>query len=77
MFGDSFTVSGDNKYQDEDTVFNPQSPYAIAKLAAHHSVALYRRSYDLFACGGILFNHESERRGERFVTRKISLFSSA
>ena len=59
-------------HQDENTPFNPQSPYAIAKLAAHNTTALYRRAYDIFACSGILFNHESERRGESFVTRKIT-----
>ena len=73
MFGDQYNLDNNReKYQDEQTKFNPQSPYGIAKLAAHHSVRLYRNSYGLFACGGILFNHESERRGERFVTRKIS-----
>ncbi|MCP3697336.1 MAG: GDP-mannose 4,6-dehydratase, partial [Aliivibrio sp.] len=60
------------KYQDEKTPFAPQSPYAIAKLAAHHLVRNYRDSYGIFACSGILFNHESERRGEKFVTRKIT-----
>ena len=60
------------KYQDEKTPFMPQSPYAIAKLAAHHLVRNYRDSYGVFACSGILFNHESERRGEKFVTRKIT-----
>jgi GDPmannose 4,6-dehydratase len=58
--------------QDERTPFLPQSPYAIAKLAAHHLVRNYRDSYGIFACCGILFNHESERRGENFVTRKIT-----
>jgi len=61
-----------HRYQDEDTPFMPQSPYAIAKLAAHHLVRNYRDSYGIFACSGILFNHESERRGEKFVTRKIT-----
>ena len=51
---------------------NPQSPYAIAKLAAYQANKLYRNSYGLFTCSGILFNHESERRGEEFVTRKIT-----
>lgn len=60
------------KYQDEDTPFQPQSPYAIAKLASHYLVDNYRESYGLFGCSGILFNHESERRGEKFVTRKIT-----
>ncbi len=62
------------RYQDENTIFTPQSPYAIAKLAAHQAVRLYRESYGLFACAGILFNHESERRGEMFVTRKITKY---
>jgi len=75
MFGDQYNLDNNReKYQDERTTFAPQSPYAIAKLAAHSAVALYRRAYGLFACGGILFNHESERRGERFVTRKISRY---
>lgn len=60
------------KYQDESTRFQPQSPYAIAKLAAHYLVDNYRTSYGMFACSGILFNHESERRGDQFVTRKIT-----
>jgi GDPmannose 4,6-dehydratase len=60
------------KYQDENTPFQPQSPYAIAKLASHYLVDNYRESYGLFGCSGILFNHESERRGEKFVTRKIT-----
>ena len=60
------------KFQNEDTPFAPQSPYAIAKLASHHLVRNYRDSYGIFACSGILFNHESERRGEKFVTRKIT-----
>ena len=58
--------------QDEETPFEPRSPYAASKLAAHHYTKNYREAYDLFACNGILFNHESPRRGERFVTRKIT-----
>ena len=65
-------VTEEKKYQNEETPFMPQSPYAIAKLAAHHLVRNYRDSYGIFACSGILFNHESERRGEKFVTRKIT-----
>ena len=61
-------------YQDENTKFNPQSPYAIAKLAAYNATRLYRQSYNLFASNGILFNHESVRRGELFVTRKITKY---
>jgi GDPmannose 4,6-dehydratase len=59
--------------QNEDTPFNPHSPYAIAKLAGFHYVKLYREAYGMFACNGILFNHESPRRGEDFVTRKITV----
>ena len=59
-------------YQDEDTSFEPQSPYGAAKLASHHLVRIYRDGHDLHASCGILFNHESERRGELFVTRKIT-----
>ena len=58
--------------QNENTKFNPQSPYAISKLYSHLATINYRESYDLFACSGILFNHESPRRGKTFVTRKIS-----
>jgi len=59
-------------YQDEFTPFAPNSPYAIAKLAAHHAVRLYREAYGLHASCGILFNHESPRRGDEFVTKKIT-----
>ena len=59
--------------QTEQTQFNPRSPYAIAKLYAYWITVNYREAYDLFACNGILFNHESERRGKTFVTRKISI----
>jgi GDPmannose 4,6-dehydratase len=58
--------------QNENTSFRPASPYAIAKLYAHWITINYRESYDIFACNGILFNHESPRRGELFVTRKIT-----
>ena len=58
--------------QTELTPFYPRSPYACAKAYAYHITVNYRESYDLFACNGILFNHESERRGETFVSRKIS-----
>lgn len=59
-------------FQDEHTRFAPNSPYAIAKLAAHNLVRVYRDSYGMFACCGILHNHESPRRGDQFVTRKIT-----
>ena len=58
--------------QKETTPFYPRSPYAVAKLYAHWIVINYREAYNLFACNGILFNHESPRRGETFVTRKIT-----
>jgi GDPmannose 4,6-dehydratase len=58
--------------QDERTPFHPRSPYGVAKTYAHHLTVNYRESYGMFAVGGILFNHESERRGIEFVTRKIS-----
>jgi GDPmannose 4,6-dehydratase len=58
--------------QTETTPFYPRSPYGVAKLYAHWIVKNYRESYDMFACSGILFNHESERRGEDFITRKIT-----
>jgi GDPmannose 4,6-dehydratase len=56
-----------------DTPFHPRSPYACAKLYGHWQTVNYREAYGLFACSGILFNHESPRRGESFVTRKITL----
>jgi len=58
--------------QKETTVFYPRSPYGVAKLYGHWITKNYRESYDLYACSGILFNHESERRGKEFVTRKIT-----
>ena len=67
MFGDVLETP-----QTELTPFRPQSPYACAKVYAFHQTVNYRESYDLFAVNGILFNHESPRRGETFVTRKIT-----
>lgn len=58
--------------QNESTPFQPRSPYGVAKAAAHYMTKIYRDGYNLFACNGILFNHESERRGEEFVSRKIT-----
>ncbi len=58
--------------QNENTKFHPRSPYACAKVYAHSMAINYRESYDMFVCNGILFNHESERRGTEFVTRKIT-----
>lgn len=62
--------------QNENTPFHPYSPYAVAKLYGHWIIKEYREAYDMFCCSGILFNHESERRGETFVTRKITLAAS-
>ncbi|WDQ15640.1 GDP-mannose 4,6-dehydratase [Rhodopirellula sp. P2] len=67
MFGDVIETP-----QTETTPFQPQSPYACAKVYAFHQTVNYRHAYDLFASNGILFNHESPRRGETFVTRKIT-----
>jgi len=67
MFGDVVETP-----QTEKTLFRPQSPYACAKVYAFHQTVNYRQAYDLFASNGILFNHESPRRGETFVTRKIT-----
>ena len=58
--------------QNEQTAFYPRSPYGVAKLYAHWVTVNYRESYDLFCCSGILFNHESPRRGLEFVTKKVS-----
>tara|TARA_B100000963_G_scaffold361806_1_gene399802 strand:+ start:5582 stop:6598 length:1017 start_codon:yes stop_codon:yes gene_type:complete len=66
MFGKVYEVP-----QNESTRFYPRSPYGVAKLYAHHITINYRESYDLFACSGILFNHESPLRGGDFVTKKI------
>jgi GDPmannose 4,6-dehydratase len=67
MFGKVHAVP-----QSETTPFYPRSPYGVAKIYGHWITVNYRESYDLFACSGILFNHESERRGKEFVTRKIT-----
>lgn len=68
MFGNS-NING---IQTEDTPFVPRSPYGVAKLYGHHITQNYRESYNMFACSGILFNHESPIRGIEFVTRKIT-----
>jgi GDPmannose 4,6-dehydratase len=62
------------KIFNEKSEFHPKSPYGASKLFAHHITKIYRESYNIFACNGILFNHESPRRGETFVTRKITRF---
>jgi len=67
MFGKAKEVP-----QDENTPFYPRSPYGVAKVYGHYMTVNYRESYDLFACSGILFNHESPRRGLEFVTKKVT-----
>lgn len=70
MFG---SAGDDDRALDETSPLQPRSPYAIAKVAAHHLVGLYRDAHGLHACRGVLFNHESHLRGPDFVTRKLSL----
>lgn len=76
MFGRNYTVdeTTGEKFQDEKTELLPQSPYGVSKVASHRTVQIYREAYGVFGCSGILFNHESPRRGERFVTRKITKY---
>lgn len=75
MFGKNYDVDQDgNKYQDENTTLIPQSPYAVSKTSSHHLVRIYRESYNIFASSGILFNHEGPRRGENFLTRKVTKY---
>lgn len=71
MFG-GLEYNRPDKGYNEDANFHPRSPYGVAKLYGHWITINYRESYDMFACSGILFNHEGERRGPEFVTRKIS-----
>lgn len=71
--GSSEMFGSANPPQSEETRFEPRSPYACAKVYAHYQTVNYRESYGMFASNGILFNHESPRRGEAFVTRKITL----
>jgi GDPmannose 4,6-dehydratase len=73
MFGRNYDVDNNGvRYQDENTELLPQSPYGVAKVASHRMVQIYREAYGIYASSGILFNHESPRRGEQFVTRKIT-----
>lgn len=75
MFGENYDIDqNNNKYQDENTKLVPQSPYAVSKLASHRLVQIYRDAYGLFCCSGILFNHEGPRRGENFLTRKVTSY---
>ena len=75
MFGRNYSEGPDgSKYQNENTLMLPQSPYGVSKLASYHMMEIYRSSYGLFGCSGILFNHESPRRGENFLTRKVTKY---
>lgn len=75
MFGNSYDINPFGvKYQNEQTKMSPCSPYAVAKLASHNFLSVYRSSFNIWACSGILFNHESERRGIEFVTRKVTRY---
>lgn len=71
MWGSNFSEDKRGRYQDEQTPFFGNSPYAVAKIAAHNMVELYQRSYNLFCCSYIAHNHEGEYRGENYVTMKI------
>src|SRR5579885_2872814 len=70
--GSSEMFGGARPPQNEKTPFEPRSPYAVSKVAAHWYAVNYREAYGLFICNGILFNHESPRRGETFVSRKVT-----
>lgn len=72
MFGSNYTEENGERFQDERTPYMANSPYALSKLAAHYSIDLYRKSYGLFCCAGIIFNHGGCRRSEEFVTRKVT-----
>jgi len=75
LFGSEYDIDGQGKfYQDEKTCMYPNSPYGVAKMAAHDLVRIYRDAYGIFGCCGILFNHESPRRGENFITRKVTKY---
>lgn len=73
MMGDNYSIDSNGEmFQDETTYFSPVSPYAVSKLAAYHLTVLYRKAYNLFSCNNINFNTESPRRGDEFVTKKIT-----
>ena len=72
MYGDSTDYDGEGGFNESSKML-PVSPYAVSKLHAHNMVRVYRNAYNLYGCSGILFNHESPRRGETFVTRKITI----
>lgn len=73
-FGKNYDLVEGKKQQGINTEFAPQSPYGVAKLAAFHLTRIYREAYGIFACSGILHNHESEYRGELFLTRKVTKY---
>lgn len=72
LFGSNYDIINGEKIQNEQTKFSPNSPYAVSKLAAYNLVQLYRRSYNIFSCNNLNFNTESCKRGEEFVTRKVT-----
>ncbi len=72
LYGGMDATKNENGLYDEDSPFCPRSPYGVAKLYSYWITKIYREAYGIFACNGILFNHESPRRGETFVTRKIT-----
>jgi GDPmannose 4,6-dehydratase len=72
LYGGMLKNKNDKGFYDENSSFHPRSPYGVAKIYGFWIIKNYREAYDMFACNGILFNHESPRRGETFVTRKIT-----
>lgn len=75
LFGSNFSIDENGeRFQNEETALLPNSPYACAKLGAHNLVRVFRDAYNIFGCCGVLYNHESSRRGAEFVTRKITLW---
>jgi GDPmannose 4,6-dehydratase len=77
LYGGLSSNKNDKGFYDENSPFYPRSPYGVAKIYGFWITKNYREAYDMFACNGILFNHESPRRGETFVTRKITMAASA
>ncbi len=76
LYGGMLKNKNDKGFYDENSSFHPRSPYGVAKIYGFWIIKNYREAYDMFACNGILFNHESPRRGETFVTRKITRATS-
>lgn len=77
LYGNNYTEKEGKRFQNEDTPFSPTSPYAVAKLAGHFGVKLYREAYGLFAVAGILHNHDGILRGDNFLTRKVTKWISS